>query len=65
MILIKDLAIRCGVDRSTALKAIKKMGGIQIYKIKVKGVGSMMSAVDEDDIKSVEAHFGLNTKLIK
>ena len=59
MILIKDLAEMIGIDRSTALKAIKKMGGVKIQKVKVKGVGSLVSAIDESCIELVEAHFGV------
>ena len=64
-ILIRDLAKKIEVNKSTVFKAIKKMGGIQIYKVKVKGVASLMSAIDEKDIEAVRENFGLNTKLIK
>ena len=63
-ILIKDLALKLGVDRSTALKAIKKMGGIEISKIKVKGVGSLMSSIDVKDVGAVQDHFGVDIKLM-
>ena len=64
-ILIRDLAKKVGVSKSTVFKAIKKMGDIEVHKVKVKGVSSLMSAIDEQDIEAVREHFGLNTKLIK
>ena len=63
--LIKDLAVKLNVDKSTAFKAIKKMDDVSITKIKVAGIGSLVSAIDEKDIKKVEDHFGINTKTIK
>ena len=62
--LIKDLAIQLNVDRSTALRAIKKME-VKITKVKIPGTGSLMSAIDEKDIERVRQHFGLNTEILK
>ena len=62
--LIKDLAMQLNVDRSTALRGIKKMG-VEITKVKMPGVSSLMSAIDEKDIEAIRSHFGMNTKVIK